>query len=96
MESFLDSLLTGTEKLMLAKRLAIVFLLEEGLTESQIAETLHVTRMTVEKMRYFYESRGEGYRHALKKLAQKKQREEFEKLFFKFVSYAAKAAGGRI
>lgn len=96
MEMFLGSLLTATEKLMLAKRLAIIVLLEEGLTESQIAEALHVTRITVAKMRYFFESRGQGYKVALAKLAQQKQLEEFKKLLFSFLSYAAKAAGGRI
>lgn len=96
MEIFLKSLLTNTEQLMLAKRLAIIVLLEEGLTESQIAEALHVTRMTVAKMRYFYESRGKGYRLALSILARKKQLEEFKKLLFSFLKYATKAAGGRI
>lgn len=96
MEIFLGSLLTETEKLMLAKRLALVVLLEEGLTESQIAEALHVTRITVAKMRYFFESRGQGYKLALNKLAQQKQLDEFKKLLFRFLSYSAKAAGGRV
>lgn len=96
MEVFLGSLLTETEKLMLAKRLAIIVLLREGLTESQIAEALHVTRITVAKMRYFFESRGQGYKVALNKLAQQKQLGEFKKLLFPFLAYAAKAAGGRV
>jgi uncharacterized protein YerC len=96
MEAFLDSLLTETEKIMLAKRLALVVLLEEGLTESQIAEALHVTRITVSKMHYFFESRGHGYKLALKKLAEQKMLDEFKKLLFSFLAYAAKASSGRI
>ncbi len=95
-DAFLNSLLTSTEKIMLAKRLAIVVLIEEGLTESQISESLHVTRVTVEKMQYFYEGHGQGYKLALNKLEQQKQLDQFKFLLLSFLKYAAKASGGRI
>lgn len=69
MVKFLNSLLTDTEKLMLAKRLAIIVLIKEGFSDSAISDALHVTRITVTKMRYFYESRAkEGYDVALTKI----------------------------
>lgn len=96
MNAFLKSLLTDTEKLMLAKRLAIVVLLNENLPEGQIAEALHVTRMTVAKMRYYLDSHGEGYQLALQKLKEQQLMDDFKRLLFRFLSYGAKAAGGRI
>ena len=69
MLKFLNALLTDTEKLMLAKRLAIIVLVKEGLSDTDISNSLHVTRITVTKMRYFYESRAkEGYDVALSKI----------------------------
>lgn len=96
MKFFLEALLTKTEKLMLAKRLALVVLLQEDLSDSKIAEALHLTRITVSKMRYFLESRGEGYEIALRKIAQEKDLQQLKILLLKFIRYSAKAAGGRI
>ncbi|HVF68998.1 MAG TPA: Trp family transcriptional regulator, partial [Xanthomonadales bacterium] len=45
-KGFLLSLLSPTERLMLAKRLAIAMLLKENLPATHIAHTLHVTRDT--------------------------------------------------
>lgn len=95
MEYFLNAFLTETEKLMLAKRLAVAVLLEEGIPESQIAETLHVTRITVAKMRYFLESRGQGYKVALQKIAREKDLQLFKKLLLELARQAIRSAGGR-
>jgi uncharacterized protein YerC len=96
MTSFLGAFLTETEKLMLAKRLAIAVLIEEGLPESRIAESLHVTRITVAKMRYFLESRGQGYKIALQKISREKDLQMFKSLLLEIASYSVRAAGGRI
>lgn len=94
---FLNAFLTNTEKLMLAKRLAIVVLLSENLPDSQIATSLHVTRITVAKMRYYYEARGkEGYDIALKKIATDKTLKEVKKLLVSLARYAVRAAGGYV
>ncbi len=68
MVSFLGALLSSTEKIMLAKRLAMIVLIESGMSDSQISDLLHVTHGTVAKMRLFYEARGEGFKVALQKL----------------------------
>jgi uncharacterized protein YerC len=96
MFAFSNALLTDTEKLMLAKRLAIIVLLDQNLADAQISESLHVTRITVSKMRYFYEARGEGFRIALKKLEEQKQLKSFQKLLISLTKYSIRAAGGHV
>jgi uncharacterized protein YerC len=96
MTIFINSLLTQTEKLMIAKRLAIIVLLKEGLSDSQIANILHVTRITVAKMELFYEARGSGFDIALKKLEQQKKLESFRKFLISLAKYSARAAGGYV
>lgn len=94
---FLTALLTNTERLMLAKRLAIIVLIADGVSDSQIANMLHVTRMTVSKMRYFLESRGqEGYKIALSKIASDKRFQEFKKFLLALARYSIRAAGGYV
>ncbi len=94
--AFSNALLSDTEKLMLAKRLAIVVLLEKNLSDAHIAESLHVTRITVAKMRYFYEARGEGFKIALKKLEEQKQLKSFQDLLLSLAKYSIRAAGGYV
>lgn len=91
-----SSLFSSTEQLMFAKRLAIVVLLNEKIPESQIADILHVTRVTVEKMRLFLETRGEGFNIALKKLEEEKMLQEFKKFLIKLARYSIRAAGGYV
>lgn len=96
MRYFLASLLTPTEKLMFAKRIAIVILLKEGVSESNISNALHVTRVTVSRMQYFVESRGQGYEVALKVLEKEKLMKEFKKVLLALANYSARAAGGYV
>lgn len=96
MLSFLNALLTPTEKLMLAKRLAVIILLEEGLPQSHIANTLHVTRITVAKMQLFYEARGEGFKVALDILKKQKMYNDFKKHLLSLAGYSIRAAGGYV
>jgi uncharacterized protein YerC len=93
---FLLSLLTPTEQLMLVKRLGIVILLREGLPDSQIAQTLHVTRITVSRLRYFDEARGQGYDLAFKIIQNEKILQDLKGVLFKLAGYSIRAAGGRV
>lgn len=95
METFLGAFFSETERLMFAKRLGVVTLLNEGLPDSQIAEALHVTRITVAKMRYFLEARGQGYKIALMKIAREKNLQLLKQLLLKLARYSIRAAGGR-
>ncbi len=96
MQIFLDVLLTPTEKLMLAKRLAIIILLKEGFLDTQIASSLHLTRITVAKMRLFHELHGQDFEIALRKLQEQKEFEAFKKLLFSLARYTVRAAGGYV
>ena len=96
MKGFLLSFLTPTERLMLAKRLAIFILIREGLSESDIAQTLHVTRVTVSRMQLFLEARGQGYEFAMKVLDNEKTIVQTKEILLKLAGYAVRAAGGRV
>jgi len=96
MVMFLDALLTDTEKLMLAKRLAMVIMLDQRQSDSQIADALNVTRVTVSRIRYFYEARGEGYNIALEKIKNDEQLQGINTLLVQLSKYAVRAAGGRV
>ncbi len=96
MKTFLLTLLTPTERLMLAKRLMIAVLLKENLNETNIAEILHVTRGTVYKSKLFLEARGEGYEAAFKVLNDVKLKEELKSVLLSFAKYSIRASSGRI
>ncbi len=96
MSSFLNVLLTDTERLMIAKRLGVIIFLEEGLNDSQIADILHVTRITVAKTRFYKEAHGEGFQLALKILKQRKEYEAFKKTLISLARYSIRAAGGYV
>lgn len=97
MEVFLTTFLTETEVLMLAKRLAIIILVSEGFNDSEIASTLHMTRITVAKTRYYYEGRGqEGLTIALTKIAKDKRLQEMKGALLALTRYSIRAAGGYV
>ncbi len=86
--SFFLSLLSSTEQLMLSKRLAIIVLLQEGIPEYKISDMLNVTRITVERMRLFWETKGEGFKIALSKLEEEKRLKDFKNMLFELTDYA--------
>lgn len=96
MDSFITSLLTPTERLMLAKRIAIIVLIKENLPDSKIASALHVTRVTVSKMRYFLEARGEGYEVVIRVLNNERLMKELRSFLSKLAGYSIRAAGGYV
>jgi len=96
MQDFLGSLLTPTERIMLAKRLAIVVLLKEDVPQTSISNALNVTQATVSRMQLFLEARGEGYNIAFKKLANEEAVVEFKKYLLKIATYSIRAAGGYV
>jgi len=74
-QNILKDLFTDTELLMLAKRLAVIFMLIEGYSRYRISLVLKVSPSTVTRMWRAYE--GGEYRHVEKSLIDKKKREEF-------------------
>ena len=55
-KDFLDDFLTDEERLMLAKRLAVVYLLKEGFSYNKISEALKITPVTIGKIRRILKS----------------------------------------
>lgn len=96
MRAFLLSILTPTERLMLAKRLAVIFLLKEGVPQDKIAEALKVTQATVSKLQLTIEARGEGFGLAYKKLIREENVQDLKRLLLQLAKYSVKAAGGRV
>lgn len=70
---FLNDLLTPVEKIMLAKRVAIAFLLlEGGFTYESICKTLKVSKGTVARVHAVIALQGTGYRELLGDILKKK------------------------
>jgi len=75
---FLNDLLTSVEKIMLAKRVAIAFLLlENKFTYEQICKTLKVSKGTVAKVHAVLDLQGAGYRKILGDIIKKKVLKNF-------------------
>ncbi|OGD95596.1 hypothetical protein A3F02_02435 [Candidatus Curtissbacteria bacterium RIFCSPHIGHO2_12_FULL_38_9b] len=75
-EVFLNDLLTRTERVMLAKRLAISILLDAGKTYQHIKELLNVSQSTITAVGKTLELSG-GYRRAIEKLKKSERWKEF-------------------
>ena|SRR3972149_7632116 len=95
-KSFLYSLFSPTEKVMLAKRLGIIILLKQGYSPTQISSRLCVTLETVARTNVSYERKSKGYDIALKKLLNEVIMKEFKKLLGKVAEYSIRATTGYI
>jgi len=92
MAELMDALLSETERLMLAKRIAVIFLLSEGVKEGSIADALNVTPFTVSRLKLWYETKGFGYRVAIKELKKQKDIEFLKDLALKLTASFIKSA----
>jgi|SRR3990172_2445063 len=63
--SLVEDLLTPTEKIMLAKRFSIAYMLIQGYQYSTITQTLKVSKSTVGQMGLWLKHRGNGIRHII-------------------------------
>jgi len=68
MASYVFDLFTPTERVMLAKRLAIAALLIEGLSYREIAERLKVSTSTIGRVNLWLQTAGDGYRLAIRRI----------------------------
>ena len=93
---FLFSLLSPTERLMIAKRFGIAMLIKQGAPQSKIASMLCVTQETVARISLFLQVKGKGYELAFKKLSTEAFMKEFKKFFIKLSEYSIRAASGYV
>ncbi|MFC1647008.1 Trp family transcriptional regulator [Patescibacteria group bacterium] len=73
---FLESLLSQTEQVMIAKRLAIAVLLSRGYTYQRIDETLKVSKSTVATVDRQIISGAPGFKRAVKQVNKNRQKQE--------------------
>lgn len=76
---FLVDILTPTERVMVAKRLAIAVLLIKGYDYRHICHILKVSSATILSVFKQLSMSGDGYRKAAKRIIADRQREEFFK-----------------
>ncbi|OGG08595.1 hypothetical protein A2154_00610 [Candidatus Gottesmanbacteria bacterium RBG_16_43_7] len=93
LKEFIESLLSSTEQLMLAKRLAIAILLSRGFTFDVIDDKLKVSKATITSVQHQIQSGAPGYKKAIVFLESKLKTEEIgnfiEELLLKLSSPAA-------
>lgn len=75
--SFFNDLLSPSEQIMLAKRLAIAVLLSKNFTYSEIDNVLKVSRPTIMNVSLWLKHKGAGYRKAVEKILKDEKKEEF-------------------
>ncbi len=95
---FFNDLLTPNERIMLAKRLAIVLMLEKRFTFAQISSVLKVSEATISMMRERIDNGGNGFRLVVKKFeADARINKFFEKIeeLFENVSLPPRVGKGR-
>lgn len=68
--NFVDVLLTSTEKLMIAKRIAIALMLVKGYGAGEIDAKLKVSVATIYSVKAWLEAKGGEYRSLLEEIAQ--------------------------
>lgn len=73
----LDDLLTPTEKIMLAKRLAIAVLLAKGYQYGSIQEILRVSKPTIAMVNLAFKYKGAGYKKFVAKVLGEEKIGEF-------------------
>lgn len=72
--SFLiEDILTPTEKLMLAKRFSIAFMLLEGYDYDSIVDVLKVSRSTIGRVNWWLSTRGDGVRRVRARIKKDEQ-----------------------
>lgn len=74
---FIKDFLTPTEQIMLAKRLAIAFLLEKDYDYRTISKILRVSLPTVARVNLIRKYGGQGYQRMIKKLLREEKVKDF-------------------
>lgn len=76
-EKLIEDLLTPTERVMLAKRLAIAFLLEKDYEYREITKILRVSMPTIASVNLIRKYGGQGYKKAISKLLREEEIKKF-------------------
>lgn len=94
-EEVTQSLLTPTERIMLAKRLSIAFLLTKGYKFREIQKVIKVSLATVASVNLVKQYGSVGYKKIIEKIMQEEKVKDFlEKAVIKILSVPASSAKG--
>jgi len=95
-DQFISDLLTPTEKIMLAKRLAIAVLLEQGYDYRSIQQLIRVSAPTITSVNIARRYGKEGYRKLISKILRDEQLKNFfEEVVIKLLSAPSALEKGR-
>lgn len=87
-EEFLAEFLTPTEKIMLAKRLAIAMLLVKEYQYESIREILKVSTSTIDRVSYWIKHEGRTFKKIVENIVKKEKDEENWHAFWQSISSA--------
>lgn len=93
-DEFLSSIISETERLMIAKRIAAAFLLSRGVEEEKISNLIKVTPATVSRLKLWIKTRQHGFDTLFKKLEKERRMTIAKDIFYKLLGYALKASAG--
>jgi predicted transcriptional regulator len=71
-------------------------MIKEGLTQSQISSSLHLTQATVSKLELMAKANGEGFDLAFSILEREKIFSDIKNTLIKLAGYTIRAAGGHV
>lgn len=95
-EKFLSSILSDTERLMIAKRLAAAFLLRHNVESEKIQNVLKLTPATVFRLRLLIQTHQEGFDILFDKMEKERRFEAAKTLLYRFLAYTIRSASGKI
>ena len=94
-EKLLESILSETEKMMIAKRVAIAFLLKHNIESKIIGETLKITPETIFRHKLWFETHKEGFEIIFNKIEKYKRNEITKNVLYQILDYAIRAGSGQ-
>jgi len=95
-DKFLSSVLSDTEKLMIAKRITAAFLLRHNIESKKIQELLKLTPSTVFRLKLWVQTHQEGFDIIFDKLERQRRSKITKEIFYKLLDYAIKASARKM
>jgi len=94
--NFLSTILSDTEKLMIAKRFIASYLLKHKILNNEICELLKLTPETVNRLKLRRLLAGNGFDSVLEKLETLKRNKIIKETLLKILNYAIVTGSGRV
>ncbi len=95
-QKFLFSVLSETERLMIAKRIVAAFLLRHNIEPGKIQDILKLTPATISRLRLWIQTHQEGFDIIFDKLEKHRRWEISKEILFKILDYAIRSGSGRV